>query len=162
ITGAQARFFVQDMEKPALVMTDLKSGIQKGQVALAVLTGATYFSNFEVRTTTDAPWERHRPPMPPATLTEWSIPPPLDRLARDALERTLERRLSADEIRAMKWQDVEAESPGFVVLYRYREAPHPRVTFQTDFSTRLQPQPGTKVLYARTNIDSERDQVKKL
>jgi len=157
ITGAQARFFVQDMEKPALVMTDLKSGIQKGQVALAVLTGATYFSNFEVRTTTDAPWERHRPPMPPGTLTKWSISPSLDALARN-----LERPLSADEVRAMKWQDVEAESPGFVVLYRYREAPHPRVTFQTDFSTRLQPQPGTKVLYARTNIDSERDQVKKL
>ena len=49
---------------------DLKSGVQKGQVALAVLTGATYFSNFEVRTTPDAPWERHLPPMPPGTLTQ--------------------------------------------------------------------------------------------
>jgi len=48
------------------------------------------------------------------------------------------------------------------VLYRYFEAPHPRVTFQTDFSTRLQPQPGTKVVYARANIDSDREQVKKL
>lgn len=62
----------------------------------------------------------------------------------------------------MQWQEVEAEPPGFVVLYRYREAPHPMVTFQMDFSTRLQPQPGMKVLYARTFIDSERDQVKKL
>ena len=62
----------------------------------------------------------------------------------------------------MQWQDVEAEPPGFVVLYRYREAPHLRVTFQNDFSTRLQPQPGTKVLYARTTINSDRDQVKKL
>jgi hypothetical protein len=39
------------MEKPALVVSDLKTGVQKGQVALAVLTGATYFSNFEIRTT---------------------------------------------------------------------------------------------------------------
>src|SRR5678816_2158855 len=39
VTGAQARLFVKDMEKPALVMDDLKSGIQKGQVALAVLIG---------------------------------------------------------------------------------------------------------------------------
>jgi len=46
--------------------------------------------------------------------------------------------------------------------YRYREAPHLKVTFQTDFSTRLEPQPGMKVLYARTSIDSDRDQVKKL
>ncbi len=62
----------------------------------------------------------------------------------------------------MPWQQVEAESPGFVVLYRYREAPHPAVTFQNDFSTRLQPQPGMKVLYARTDIESDRDEVKKL
>ena len=58
VTGAQAKLYVKDMDKPALVMDDLKSGVQKGQIALYVLTGATYFSNFEVRTTPDAPWER--------------------------------------------------------------------------------------------------------
>jgi hypothetical protein len=48
------------------------------------------------------------------------------------------------------------------VLYRYREAPHLAVSFANDFSKRLEPQPGTKVLYARTTITSDRDQVKKL
>ena len=157
VTGVQAKLYVKDMDKPALVMPDLKSGVEKGQVALAVLTGATYFSNFEVRTTPDAPWERHLPPMPPGTLTKWSISPALDALARN-----LERPPSKSEIDVMQWQDVEAEPPGFVVLYRYRDAPHPRVTFQSDFSTRLDPQPGTKVLYARTRIESDRDQVKRL
>src|SRR5262245_5914618 len=33
ITGAQAKLYVKDMAKPALVMTDLKSGIAKGQIA---------------------------------------------------------------------------------------------------------------------------------
>ena len=33
---------------------------------------------------------------------------------------------------------------------------------QSDFSKRLDPQPGTKVLYARTTIESDRDQVQKL
>ena len=75
VAGAQAKLYVKDMDKPALVMDDLKSGVQKGQVALAVLTGATYFSNFEIRTTPDAPWERHLPPMPPGTLTKWSLSP---------------------------------------------------------------------------------------
>ena len=37
-----------------------------------------------------------------------------------------------------------------------------RVTFQSDFSKRLEPQPGMKVVYARTTIVSDRDQVKKL
>ena len=157
VTGAQAKLFVKDMEKPALVMDDLKSGVQKGQVALFTLTGETYFSNFEIRTTPDAPWQRHLPPMPPNVLTRWSISP-----SYDGLQRNLERALSASESAAIQWQDVEAEPPGFVVLYRYRDAPHPRVTFQSDFSTRLQPQPGMKALYARTNIDSDRDQVKKL
>lgn len=157
VTGAQAKLYVKDMDKPALVMDDLKSGVQKGQVALYVLTGVTYFSNFEVRDTPDAPWERHPPPVPGNTLTKWEISP-----SYDALTRNLESPLTPSEIDAIHWQAVEAEPPGFVVLYRYREAPHPHVTFQGDFSKRLEPQPGTKVLYARTAIDSDRDQVKKL
>ena len=92
VTGAQAKLYVSDMDKPALVMTDLKSGVQKGQVALYVLTGATYFSNFEVRTTPDAPWERHLPPMPTGTLTKWDISP-----SYDALARNLERPLTTSE-----------------------------------------------------------------
>lgn len=163
VVGAQAKLYVSkdaasiEKDKPALVMDDLKTGVQKGQIALYVLTGATYFSNFEVHPTPDAPWERHLPPMPPNTLTKWSISP-----SYDALGRNLERPLAVSESNAIQWQDVEAEPPGFVVLYRYREAPHINVTFQTDFSTRLQPQPGMKLVYARTTIDSDRDQVKKL
>jgi hypothetical protein len=156
VTGAQAKLFVKDMDQPALVMDDLKSGVQKGQVALYVLTGATYFSNFEVRTTPDATWERHLPAMPANTLTKWSLSP-----SYDALARNLEHPLSPSESAAIQWQDVEAEPPGFVVIYRYREAPHPRVTFQGDFSKRLEPQPGMKLVYARTTINSDRDQVKK-
>jgi hypothetical protein len=157
VTGAQAKLYVSDLEKPALVVDDLKSGTQRGQVALAVLTGATYFSNFEVRTTPDAPWERRLPAMPAGTLTKWSISPSLDALARD-----LEKPLTKAESDAMSWQPVEAEPPGLVVLYRYREAPHPKVSFASDHSKRLEPQPGAKVVYARTTIQSDRDQVRKL
>jgi hypothetical protein len=157
VSGAQAKLYVKDMNAPALVMRDLKSGAKTGRVALYVLTGATYYSNFEVRTTPDATWIRHPPPMPPETLVKWSLSPTYDALARD-----LERAPSRSEIDAIKWEDVEAEPPGFVVLYRYREAPHLRVTFQSDWSTRLDPQPGMKVVYARTRIDSDRDQRKKL
>jgi hypothetical protein len=157
VSGAQAKFFVKDMDKPALVMPDLKSGVQKGQVALAVLTGATYFSNFEVHITPDAAWERHLPPMPAGTITRWAISP-----TYDALQRNLEQPLTNAEVAAMKWQEVEAEPPGFVVLYRYLEAPHPRVSFANDFSKRLEPQPGMKMIYARTNIESDREHVQKL
>jgi len=157
VTGAQAKLYLKDTDKPALVMDDLRSGTQKGQVALYDLAGETYFSNFQVRATPDVPWERHLPPMAANILTKWRISP-----AYDALERNLEQPLSPAEMSNITWQDVEAEPPGFVVLYRYRQAPHPRVTFQTDFSSRLQPQPGMKVLYARTTIESDREQTKKL
>jgi hypothetical protein len=157
VTGAQGKLYVKDMEKPALVMDDLKSGTQKGQVALFTLMGETYFTNFVVKRTPDARWEPHLPAMPANTITKWSISPSYDGLARN-----LERPLTAAESSAIQWQDVTAEPPGFVLLYRYREAPHPRVTFQGDFSKRLEAQPGMKVLYARTQIVSEREQVKKL
>ena len=157
MSGAQAKFYVKEMDKPALVMHDLKSGVRRGQLALAVLTGATYFSNFEIRPTPDASWERHLPPTPRGTLTKWSLSP-----SYDALARNLERPLTPAEGAATRWQDVEAEPPGFVVVYRYREAPHPRVSFANDFSKRLEPQPGMRVVYARTVIDSDRDRVQKL
>jgi len=148
---------VKDMSKPALMMDDLKTGVQKGELALYVLTGASYWANFQIRPTSDAAWQRHQPAVPPNTLTKWSISP-----SYDALARKLEQPLPASERDAIQWQAVEIEPPGLVLVNRYRESPHPHVTFQGDFSTRLQPQPGTAMVYARTTIDSDRDQVKKL
>lgn len=157
VAGAQAKLYVGDMDQPALVIDDLKSGVQKGKVALFVLRGATCFSNFTIETTPDVPWVRHLPPMPEGALTQWRLSPSFDANARN-----LERPLTAAESAAIVWQDVEAEPPGLVVINRYRQAPGVVATFEKDFSTRLQPQPGMKVVYAATTIDSDRDQVKKL
>jgi hypothetical protein len=157
VEGAHASLYVNDMRAPALVMSDLKSGVQRGQLALFVLEGATYFSHFSVRPTPDAPWERHLPPMPPGTLVHWRLSPEYDALARD-----LERPLSPAEQDSMPWQPVDAEAPGFVVINRYRASPHVDRTYDHDFSTRLAPQPGTAVVYARTTIESDRAEVKKL
>ena len=157
IAGAQARLYVQDTSKPALDLPDLKSGRERGQVALADLIGATCFANVEVHPTPDAPWQRQLPEMPRGTLVRWSLSPVYDALARDP-----ERPLSSADQKAMRWDVVEAEPPGIVAIYRYRMAPHPRVTFQSDWSTRLEPQPGTKVIYARTTITADKDEVRKL
>ena len=157
VTGAQAKLFVKDMEKPALVMNDLKTGIQKGQIALHVLIGETYFSNFEVRSTPDAPWQRQVQPLAPNTITRWQLSSSLE-----AGEQDLERAPTKAVLDGLHWDQVEAEPPGFVAIYRYRDAPHLRVSFANDFSKRLEPQPGMKLVYARTNVESDRDQVKKL
>ncbi|MGZ3443522.1 MAG: hypothetical protein ACXVDD_28565, partial [Polyangia bacterium] len=157
VIGARAKLFVDDMERPALVMDDLKSGVQRGQLGLVALTGAVCFANFQVRTTPDAAWQRHPPPMPPGTIVRWSLSP-----SYDALARNLERPLAPAESAQILWQDVEAEPPGFVLINRFRESPHPRVSFAANFAKRLEPQPGMQVVYARTHIESDRDQVKKL
>jgi len=157
VTGATARLYVGDTTKPALDMPDLKSGLEHGQVALASLIGATCFANVEVHPRADAPWQRHLPPMPAGTLVRWSLSPAYDALGRDP-----EQPLSAAERAKIAWQPVEAEPPGIVPIYRYRMAPHPRVTFQTDWSTRLNPQPGTGLIYARTTVRADRDEVRKL
>ncbi len=157
VTGAQANLYVKDMDKPVLVMNDLKSGIQRGQVALAVLIGATYFSNFKIRRTPDVVWKRDLPVMPQGTLTSWKLSP-----SYDASGINLERPLTSSEIDTIPWQNVEAEPPGFVTIYRYCDAPHIRVSFANDFSKRLDPQPGMRVVYARIIINSTSDEVRKL
>src|SRR6185369_1219720 len=98
VAGAQAKLYVKDMDKPVLVMDDLKTGVQKGQVAFASLIGEVCFANFQVRATPDVPWQRHLPAMPTGTLTRWQISPALD-----ALQRELERPLSASEAASFKW-----------------------------------------------------------
>jgi hypothetical protein len=123
ITGAQAKVYVNDMQKPSLVIADLKSGFRKGGVGLE----GAYFSNFEVRETPAAPWQRHEPAMPPAVIAKWSLSPELDALSRD-----LETPLSKSDAASMKWEDVHAEPPGFVVINRYRKPgnyPHLRKGF---------------------------------
>jgi hypothetical protein len=157
VAGAQATFYVKDMDKPALVIDDLKSGLEKGEVALFVSRGATCFSNFQIQATPDVPFVRHLPEMPAGAIAKWKLSP-----SYDALTRNLERPLTRAESDAIAWQDVEAEAPGLVVINRYRDAPGIVATFEKDFSTRLQPQPGMKVVYATTTIDSDRDRVKKL
>jgi hypothetical protein len=153
ITGAQAKLYVSNMAVPSLVVNDLKSGMRKGGVGFY----GVHISNVEIRRMPPAVWERHEPAMPAATITKWSLSPSMD-----ALERDLERPLSKSEADSMKWQEVTAEPPGFVVINRYRKGPDLRPTFFTDFSKRLEPQKGMQVAYARTTILSDRDQVKKL
>jgi hypothetical protein len=153
VTGAQARLYVGNMTVPSLVINDLKTGMHSGGVGFY----GVHVSNIEIRRMPTANWERHELAMPPATIVNCRLSPSLD-----ALERDLERPLPKSESDSMNWQVVKAEPPGFVVINRYRKDPDVVPTFARDFSKRLEPQKGMKVVYARTMIISDRDQIKKL
>ena len=157
VRGASARLFVGDTLTPVLVMPDLKSGIRRGELGLVVLLGSTCFSEMTVRPLPAAPWQRVVPPMMSDILTTWQLSPSFD-----ATTEPLDGRLTPARLGAMTWQPVQAEAPGLVAINRYRPSPHPRVTFQTDFSTRLEPQPGAQVVFARTTITVDRAQLRKL
>ena len=101
LVGAQGKLFVKDMNTPALVMNDLKSGVQRGSVSLAVLTGTTCFANLQVQAMPDSPWKRQLPAMASGALTTWSISPSFD-----AYERSLEVPLTTQQVAAMKWEPV--------------------------------------------------------
>ena len=49
-----------------------------------------------------------------------------------------------------------------MLVNRFRDSPHPRVSFASDLSKRLEPQPGMKVVYARAVIEAARDETRKL
>ena len=135
-----------------------RAAASEGQVALADLIGATCFANVEIQPTPDArlgaaTCRRCRP----GTLSSWSLSPAYDALARDP-----ERPLSAAERTAIRGRTVEAEPPGIVAIYRYRDGAAPAGHLPSDWSNRLEPQPGTRLVYARTTIDADRDEVRKL
>lgn len=155
--GAQAYLYIKDMNTPALVMNDLKSGVERGYVGVVALMGEVYFSDFKIQNTPDADWFRNEPQMMPGILTGWELSASYDALSIDP-----EHPLTTAGTDTMQWQKVEAEAPGFVLINRYRSAPRIRVTFANDFSKRLEPQPGSKLIYARCIIDSPVDAVKKL
>ena len=157
IRGTTARLFVGDTLKPALEMPDLKSGVRRGSVSLAVLMGTTCFSEVTVRALPDAPWQPVSPPMPAHILTSWQLSPSFE-----ANSQPLEGPLTPAHLDSMTWEEVTAEAPGLVAISRHRMSPHPRVTFQSNFSTRLQPQPGSTVVFARTTINVDRAQLRKL
>ena len=151
VAGAQARLYVNDMNRPSLVMPDLKSGVQEGSIMLA---GPAYFTNFQVTATSAVAWKRSLPAMPAGTLSEWQLSP-----AFPAESRNAEELPSAAELNGMKWDDVSAEPPGTVVINQYRDPPRAATM---EFEHRLDPQPGAMVVYARAWISAEREQIRKL
>ena len=157
VAGLGARVFFDGAEKPALVVADLKHGHKRGTVGLWAGANGGHFSNFAYRAAT--PGERRPRPaatFAPGTLTKWELSD-----AFDVAERDAESLPAADVLRGWKWQAVGVEAPGMVVVDRYRRSPSV-VRFFAEPAERTGPRPGRKVVYARTVLHSEREQVKRV
>jgi sugar lactone lactonase YvrE len=116
VNGEQARLFIGDNPKPALVITDLKHGISQGTVGVLGPRNTTAcFSNFSYAADEGLAFEQ--PPeveTPPGTLMDWEISRvyPAQRVNRDDYPNFYAIFLS-------NWQKVTPEKSGLVDIARY-------------------------------------------
>ncbi len=158
VRGLVAKVWLNNAAEPTLVITDLKRGFSKGSVGLSSGAQGAYFSNFSYSIA--APAARTQPQYPPPApgiLTDWELSDALPTETTNA-----EVLPSGPALKAMKWEKVATESPGMVVIDRYRRSPSLVPPFGFDRSVRLQPSKGTKVVFARTTIESDRAQTVKM
>lgn len=157
ISGLGGKVFFGNSDKPALVIEDLKRGHSRGTVGLWGGANGGHFSNFTYKVNPAGERsERKPPPVAAGILAKWELSETFDDVKRDP-----ETLPSESELKALKWQAVGVESPGMVVINRYRRSAA-TVRFFAEPSERIGKREGRKVVFARTTLYSERDQVKKM
>ena len=157
INGRGGRVFFNNSEKPVLVIEDLKRGLSHGTIGLWGGVTGGHFANFSWRAENSLPNVARAPlPAPAGTLTSWELSEAFDTAARDP-----ETPPTPKEISAMKWQPVTVEVPGMLVVNRYR-AGSGLVPFFREATERVGKRTGRKAVFARTTINSDRDQLVKM
>ena len=156
VSGLEARVYFNNSPAPVLTIAELKHGYSRGFLGIYASGSGAHFSNFRY---TPAPASATRPaPRPaafaPGTIARWELSE-----AFPVAQRDPERLPSAAEMRAMSWQAVRAETPGMVVIDRYRPNTDGAVLpAEPTTAQRLEYLRGGQVVYARATIRSDRDQ----
>jgi hypothetical protein len=159
VAGSVANVYLKNETEPTLTVPFL-AGV--GGEAVGVWTGAfgrgAYFSN--IRYTARPPAPAQPSPAPRGTLASWQI--------SDAFDATAFAPATLPNLAGMRWENVVAEPQGFVLISRYRRSP--QISFPFDQKTgeplvdlMMGGQvPGSKVVFARTTIESDRDETKRM
>ncbi len=157
ISGLGARIYFDNMEEPVLVVDELKRGSGGGSLGLWGFVNGGHFSNFsfEPSKTANAPAQTHQE-FAPGTLAKWELSEAFDSNVRD-----IDVVPSAAELKAMTWEPVAVESPGMVVINRYRETSEIVPSFREP-KDRTGRREGRKVVFARAVIHSDSAQTKKM
>jgi sugar lactone lactonase YvrE len=114
ILGKQARVYVGEMEKPALIVNELQHGESKGKIGV-MAEGTAYFSNFKYTITDDLKFES--PPLVdtvPGIITDWQISQPFKITELDIQYYPDKEILSRAE-----WQHAKNAPSGLVDIARY-------------------------------------------
>jgi len=150
VSGKRADVYVGNSVKPTLVIKELKHDIGKGRIGFWARNGVANFSNLRVSATPESLQAVNPDPEAPAgTIHRWALSE-----AFDARKVQGDRIPGKQELNRMKWLNVESERSGLVNIGRFREKVNPiqRQILTTE----------NDVVFAKTFIQSDRDQVKKL
>jgi hypothetical protein len=116
-SGTQARVFLGDTTRPALVIDDLERVAASGTVGvMGPHDGTAYFSDFRYRTDDHLSFEPSPPAeTPPGTILQWEISPVYGLDQAD-----LDRSPYEQGLGAIAWLPVTAEPSGLVDVARHR------------------------------------------
>ena len=148
--------YFNDSEKPVLIIEDLKRGGSHGAVGLWAFANGGHFSNFTYKASAAADGTKKAWSIPAGIVPSWDLSESFDVKQRD-----IEAVPSPSEMKMMKWQRVDVEAPGMVVVDRYRKGPSV-VPFFLQPGERTGKREGRRMVFARGVVYSDRDQKKKM
>jgi hypothetical protein len=160
LDGLIARLFVDTATAPTLVVPRV---VESGGSGIGIWAGAfgqgAYFSNIRYAATAPRGRTAAAPAPPSGTIRDWEI--------SDAIEAADFTPATLPDPKRLKWQRVQPEPEGFVLVNRYREAPVggvPRdstgaVLVDSVMTGKIE---GSRIVYARTTISAPRDGLQRL
>jgi hypothetical protein len=152
VAGTVAKLYLNHAAESSLVVSDLKQGYSTGSIGLWGQGGGGYFSNITYTPDNGTYAFDPKPTFLPGTLTNWELSEMFDAGDKDPGVYP--------DGHSLKWEKVQAESPGMVVIQRYRRDPNiipPQ--FNAETPERV---PGSKFVFARTTIHADHDEIRKM
>lgn len=147
VEGRTARIYVNEAEKPHLVVEDLKRDEGEGEVGVMAL-GGVYMSNFSYtphpRT---ASLVKKKDEFMPGTIVRFDVSQ-----AFAASNVNLETYPTSQQLSSIKWESLNAETPGFLNISRFRSKQRiDNAAFNSE-----------DVVFVKKTIVSTKPQIKKL
>jgi hypothetical protein len=152
MAGVSAKLYLDNLADPVLVVSDLKLGYSSGSIGFWGQEGGGYISNVSYTPDSAAYSPEIKRNFLPGALTEWEISDSFDAGETDPSVYP--------NVKALKWERVQAETPGMVVIQRYRRDPN--VIPPADAEKKQARVAGSKIVFARTTIHADRDEIRKM
>jgi hypothetical protein len=152
VSGLVAKLFLDNAAEASLVIPDLKLGQIRGGLGFWGHLGGGYFSNLRITTDSTIYSPTLKQHFEPGALTDWEL--------SDAFGIAQKSPEVYPDVARMKWERIDAENPGMVVINRYRRSPNIDTPERADRIRGVVT--GSEVVFARTIIHSERAQIRRV